>query len=204
MSYFHIMKLPEFSEKTSAINIQLESLDPEGDALTFDTLIRVFNRFKASFRNFIEIEFLRTPYFLEIMKRTPRVLEDLKRDTELAIVQMNIDELFISFVPDLLEEETPLFPDEVLLWKRDRFEKFRQIVIFCNYHDTFAVNKILSEYSLSERIKIYKPIFDVISYDKNYKVNIIGSSKRIIGMFIPPHDVIKKQILSPAKPGIRI
>lgn len=199
MLYFQHMKTPDFSARNYAINIQLESLDPTGETVTFDTLIRVFNKFKISFRSFIEIEFMKTPCFLEILDKKPRVLEDIKRETELMIVQLNIEELYISIAPDLIETEEPLFEDEILCWKKAKFDKFRQTVIFCNYHDSLSIEKIMTEYDLSERIKIYKPIFDVISYDKNYKLNILGSSNRIIGMFIPPHDVIRKKLLTPQK-----
>ncbi|MGE5680243.1 MAG: hypothetical protein ACM34K_05120 [Bacillota bacterium] len=199
LSYLSFMNEHDFSSRNYAINIQMESLNPMEETVTFDTLIRVFNKFKTSFKNFIEIEFLRTAYFREILKIKPRALEDMKHGTELAIVRINIEELFISIAPDLSEDEEPLFTDELLCWKKEKFSEFKQKVIFCNYHDPFSIEKIMTSYELTERIKIYKPIFDVISYDKAYKINILGPSNKLIGMFIPPHDVIRKKLLSPVK-----
>lgn len=185
-----------------AINIRLEALDQASEAATFDMLLKVFNKFRLSFRNYIEVEFRRNPGFLLILKKKPRVLDDFKKETDLEFVQLDIDSLCASIAPDIFDKHAMLFHDDILCWKQERFSEFRERVIFCDYHDTEYVKSLIKTYTPEERKKIWQPYFDVISYDKKYKVSIIDTSGKPAGMLVPPHDVIRQQLLAPAEQSL--
>lgn len=186
----------DLSKIDYAIRIRLESLDPESSSVTFETLIKVFNKIKRSFLNFVEIEFLRNTNFKTIYQNKPRVLENFKKDFELTVQNIDIDRLTAAIAPDIAEYNETLFPHEILLWKWEKFNSFKEDVIYGDYHNPVFIKLIAEKYNQEERVKIFKPIFDAISYDKEYKVIFIDSTTNSVRMFVPPHDIIKRQILS--------
>lgn len=189
------MNAEMFNIKEYSLNVQLESLDTAENILPFDTLIRFFSKLKQSFRCFVEIEFLKNEEFRKIYLGKPGILESFKKDFDLMIVFLNLETLQASIAPDLIEHEESLFQHEIFCWKREKFNVYKEDVIYLDYHDSQAVKKIFNKYTASERVKIYKPVFDVISYDKNYKVNLLDPTDKICGMILPPPDIIKKQII---------
>ncbi|MGE5353349.1 MAG: hypothetical protein ACM3P0_14800 [Acidobacteriota bacterium] len=182
-----------------SFNIHLESLDPDSGEIEFDILLRVFSKLKSSFRSFIEIEFLKNETFRSLYCRKPSILESFKKETELMVISMDIDSLQASIAPDLTEHEASLFEHEILCWKREKFNDYKEDVIYLNYHEASSVRRILGKYNTAERIKIYKPVFDVIAYDKNYRISLLDFSGKCCGMIVPPPDVVKKQIIQPAE-----
>ncbi|HEX2961614.1 MAG TPA: hypothetical protein VHO43_07470 [Ignavibacteriales bacterium] len=182
-----------------SFNIHLESLDPDSGQIEFDILLRVFSKLKSSFRSFIEIEFLKNETFRDLYCRKPSILESFKKETELMVLSMDIDSLQASIAPDLTEREASLFEHEVLCWKREKFNDYKEDVIYLNYHEASSVRRIVSKYNTAERIKIYKPVFDVIAYDKNYRISLLDTSGKCCGMIVPPPDIVKKQIIQPAE-----
>lgn len=191
------MALPkDLSKIEYAIRIRLESLDPLSNSVTFETLIKVFNKIKRSFLNFVEIEFLRNNNFKAIYLNKPKVLENFKKDFELSVQNIDIDRLSAAIAPDIAEYNETLFPHEILLWKWEKFSVYKEEVIYGDYNNPTFIKEIIEKYTYEERCKIFKPIFDAISYDKDYKVIFIDSTTDSVRMFIPPHDIIKRQILS--------
>lgn len=182
-----------------AFSIHLESLDPDAGQIEFDILLRVFSKLKSSFRSFIEIEFLKNETFRDLYCRKPSILEAFKKETELMVLSMDIDSLRASIAPDLTEHDASLFEHEILCWKREKFNAYKEDVIYLNYHEASSVKRIVSSYSTAERVKIYKPVFDVIAYDKNYRISLLDDSGKCCGMIVPPPDIVKKQIIRPAE-----
>ncbi|MGE5429950.1 MAG: hypothetical protein ACM3QX_02690 [Syntrophomonadaceae bacterium] len=182
-----------------AFSIHLESLDPDAGQIEFDILLRVFSKLKSSFRSFIEIEFLKNETFRDLYCRKPSILESFKKETELMVLSMDIDSLRASIAPDLTEHDASLFEHEILCWKREKFNAYKEDVIYLNYHEASSVKRIVSSYSTAERVKIYKPVFDVIAYDKNYRISLLDDSGKCCGMIVPPPDIVKKQIIRPAE-----
>ncbi|MCU7497456.1 MAG: hypothetical protein HF314_09940 [Ignavibacteria bacterium] len=186
-----------------AFNIQLESLDPGSGPLEFDTLLRVFSKLKSSFRSFIEIEFLKNETFKSLLCRKPGILEAFKKETELMVLSMDIDSLRASIAPNLAEHDDVLFEHEILCWKREKFQAYKDDVIYLNYLDASSVRRILDSYSSAERIKIYKPVFDIIAYDKDYKISLLDAAGKCCGMIVPPPDVVKRQIIQPSSESLK-
>ena len=193
------MKQAKLNTESSAFNIHLESVDPGSGNIEFDTLLRVFSKLKSSFRCFIEVEFLKNENFRSLYCRKPGILESFKKESELLVLSMNIDLLQASIAPDLIEHEDSFFEHEILCWKREKFSAYKEDVIYLNYHEASSVRRIISKYNTAERIKIYKPVFDVISYDKNYKISLLDAAGKCCGMIVPPPDIVKKQIIQPAE-----
>ncbi|HEX2868296.1 MAG TPA: hypothetical protein VHO03_14720 [Ignavibacteriales bacterium] len=182
-----------------SFNIHLESLDPTVGVIEFDILLRVFSKLKSSFRSFIEIEFMKNETFRSLYCRKPAILEAFKKESELMVLSMDIDSLQASIAPDLTQHEETLFEHEILCWKREKFNAYKEDVIYLNYHEASSVKRIVMKYNTAERIKIYKPVFDVIAYDKNYRISLLDTSGKCCGMIVPPPDIVKKQIIQPAE-----
>lgn len=183
------------------VTIQLEPLDNNQPLKAdFDTLIRLFSKFRRSFRSFVEICFLRNEHFGEVYCGRAGIVEEFRKECELNIVFLDIDSLTISFSP-VFKDDDFLFVDEVNEWKKETFGLYKQQVIYCDYHSTSFIRNLLQHYQPEERMKIYRPVFDAVSYDKNYKLNLMGPDGKPEGMFIPPLDIIRYQIIPSLKPS---
>ncbi|MGE5458145.1 MAG: hypothetical protein ACM3RX_07305, partial [Methanococcaceae archaeon] len=108
---------------------------------------------------------------------------------------VNIEALRALIVPDFCETEDFLFQNEILQWKKKIFNLFKMEVLFTDFLDVQSVNNICMEYNAEQRRKIYKPLFDIIASDKNYKLLLLDSFDSEIKVLIPPPQLILKKIL---------
>jgi hypothetical protein len=88
-----------------------------------------------------------------------------------------------------------LFTDDLLEWKRDIWFLFNTTVIHADFNNLDILKNIIQEYSQPERIKIFKPVTDILSYEKRYKINVLDNSFALKGILLPFHDLVKAKLL---------
>ncbi|MGE5456956.1 MAG: hypothetical protein ACM3RX_01235, partial [Methanococcaceae archaeon] len=69
------MKITISNTNPYSFRIQIKPLDTN-ESISLETLLKVFNKLKLSFRNFVEVQFLMNPHFYEIQKGNPAALDD--------------------------------------------------------------------------------------------------------------------------------
>ena len=186
-----IKKLLEYS-----INIQIKPKKTYSDLASLKTVITVLNNLHSSFRNYIKVEFLKHEEFNKIYEKDEKVLDNLIKEMELLIVDSKTGSYQTSVAPNLEDINYSLFDNDVLNWKRDKYNLYKADVLLADFEDLGFVENISRSYSPEERKIIYNPIFDAISDGKDYKINLLGKDReKIIRTLQPPSGIRKTQII---------
>lgn len=172
--------------KDIAFRIHIEPLKTVEHSAKVETVIKVLSDISSSYNNYLEIEFLKNEGFKKVYETNKKVLETIKEELSLLIVDLNFSSFEAALAPDLIELQSPIFKNEVLEWKRETFEEYKDSVINGDFENANYLHKIAKRYNDEERIKIFKPLFSSFGDGKDYKVNIKDKNKTIIKTLIQP------------------
>ncbi len=178
-----------------SINIQIKPEKNSSDLASLRTVISVLSNLRNSFRNFLKIEFLKHEKFRSIYDKDEEAPEKLIKEMELLIVDSKIGSYQTSIAPNLEDINYSLFDNNVLDWKRDKYNIYRNDVIYADLNDDHFVEEISKKYTANERKNIFNPIFKAIADGKDYKINLLDSSRtKIVRTLQPPSDNKRIQI----------
>ncbi len=166
--------------KDIAFRIHIEPLKSVQHAPKADTVIKVLSDIIKSYNSYLEIEFLKNKEFKKAFDTNKKVLETIKEELDLLIVDLNFSSFEAALAPDLLEFQSPIFKNEVLEWKKDTFDNYKELIILGDYDNSAYLHKVSKKFTAEERYKIFEPFFSSIGDGKEYKVNIKNREHKII------------------------
>jgi len=172
--------------KDIAFRIHIEPLKTVENATKVETVIKVLSDIYQSYNNYLEIEFIRNVKFREAYESNNKVIETIKEDLALLIVDLNFGSFEAALAPDLSDQQTEIFNNEVLDWEIDTFKEFKDDIIHGDYENDHYIKKITEKYNETEREKIFKPLFSSIGNGKNYRININDKNHTFVKALIQP------------------
>lgn len=172
--------------KDIAIRIHIDPLKTVEHAAKVETVIKVLSDIHQSYNNYLEIEFFKNEEFRKIYESNKKVLETIKEELGLLVVDLSFNSFEAALAPDILELQSPIFKDEVLEWKRATFDVYKDIIISDDYENADYLHKVAERYNDEERIKIFKPLFSSFGDGKEYKVNIKDTNHNILKTLVQP------------------
>ncbi len=155
-----------------AIRFQIDSDMTVGHATKVTSVIKVLTEINKSFSNFLEVEFMKNEDFKTVFLKNDKVLDTLKEDLELLIVDLNFGSFEAALAPHFSEKQTTLFRNDVVEWERDTFDIYKDLIIEGTYQESNYMHKIAKRYSEEERQKIFQPLFSAVGSGKDYRLNI--------------------------------
>lgn len=176
-------------------------IDPEktvGHAASMTSVISVLTNINESFQNFLEVEFFKNKEFVKAFNKNEKVLEILKEDLELLLVDLKFGSFEASAVPNITSKPF-MFNDTLQNWKKNTFIDYKENILNGDFEDSTFLKNVINKYSENERSQIFKPLFSTIS--QNYKLNLIGSnskkvfrqpSKEFYDFYVPKTTKIKE------------
>lgn len=188
------------SLKDIAFRIHIEPLKTVEKAAKVDTVIKVLSDIIKSYNNYLEVEFFKNEGFKKIYDTNIKVLDTLRNELNLLIVDLNFSSFEAALAPNVLESYSPIFRNEVLDWKRETFVSYRDFVIMGEYNDPGYLQEVVKRYSDQERHKIYQPLFCSIGDGKEYRLNIKDQSHNTVRTIFQPekakYDIYVPKILT--------
>lgn len=169
-----------------AFRIHIEPFKTVDHAAKVETVIKVLSDITQSYNNYLEIEFFKKPDFVKAFEANKNVLETIKEELSLLIVDLQFGSFEAALAPNLTEPFSPIFKNEVLEWKQEIFEDYKEYFIEADYNDIAYVTKIAKRYTEDERARIYKPLFSSIGDRKEYQLNIKNSNRKVVRTLSQP------------------
>ncbi|WP_018617605.1 hypothetical protein [Spirosoma luteum] len=167
--------------KDIAFRFQIDPTATVGHAARISSVISVLQAFNQSYLSFLEVEFFKNEAFEKAYQTNPKVLDSLKADLELLIVDLKFGSFEAAAAPNLLD--ATLFNESVNGWKKKTFQDYKEDVLYANYFDIAYVRRTVDRFTDEERSKIYKPLFAVVGPDRPYRVNILdkqGKTRKVL------------------------
>ena len=172
--------------KDIAFRIHIEPIKTVEHAAKVETVIKVLSDIFQSYNNYLEIEFLKNEGFKKVFESNKKVLDTIKEELSLLVVDLNFSSFEAALAPDLIERQSPIFKDEVLEWKRETFDDYKGVIICQDYDNTNYLQKIAKRYNDEERTRIFKPLFSSFGDGKDYRLNIKDKNHRVIKTLVQP------------------
>lgn len=190
-TYLRLKMLEEL--RNIAFRFQIDPNKTIGHAARISSVISVLTNINLSFQNFLEVEFFKNEEFVKAFEQNNKVLDSLKEDLELLIVDLKFSSFEAAAVPNVISLPS-LFNNEVNSWKLEVYEEYKENTLYGNFENLQYLNKIRERYSDVERNKIFKPLFSSVSQDKPYQLNFIRKgetqvfrqpAKNVYELYIP-------------------
>jgi hypothetical protein len=172
--------------KDISFRIHIEPLHAVEQATKVETVIKVLSDIYQSYNNYIEIEFLKNEKFKTIYDTNKKVLETIKDELSLLVVDLNFSSFEAAVAPNLLEIQSSLFKNDVLDWKRETYKEYKDNIIFGDYENTNYMNKVAKRYNDDEKLRIFKPLFSSFGDGKEYQIHIKDENHQSLKAFIQP------------------
>lgn len=160
-----------------AFRFQIDPDKTVGHAARMSSVISVLSSINQSFQNFLEVEFFKNEEFVKAYEQNEKVLESLKEDLELLLVDLKFSSFEAAAVPNIVSMPS-LFNDKVSAWKKDTYFEYKENVLYGDYENPKYLQKVMDRYSENERNQIFKPLFSAVSPERSYKLNLIKAGKK--------------------------
>ncbi|WP_428656452.1 hypothetical protein [Runella sp.] len=168
-----------------AFRFQIDPDKTVGHAARISSVISVLSSINQSFQSFLEVEFFKNEDFVKAYEQSNKVLDSLKEDLELLIVDLKFSSFEAAAVPNIISPPS-LFNDHVNRWKKETYEDYKENILYGDYEDPKYLRKVLDRFSDIERNQIFKPLFSAVSPERPYKLNLLNEG-------------VKKVLKQPAK-----
>jgi len=169
-----------------AIRFQIDPISSVGHSARLENVVKVLNDINKSYKNFLHIEFFKNEHFLQAYQKNNKLLETFIEELELLIVDVKFDSFAPAIAPNLIEEISPLFTNEVLIWKKEKFEDYKQNIFKGDFRNSDYIQKVVKNYSEEERSKIFQPLFSATGDGKQYHINILDVNFNLEKKFVQP------------------
>jgi hypothetical protein len=185
-----------------AFRFQIDPQQTAGHSARLSSVITVLNNFNTSFLNFIEIEFLKNDKFRAVYEKSPKVLDGIKKELELLIVDLKFSS-FEAAVASSIVEPPSLFTTDIDEWKRHAFSEYKKNILFGNFEEPKYMNQAIDKYTPEERNRIYKPLFTASASERPFrlflldakgkKLNLRQPDKCFTDLYFPKKEKAKKE-----------
>ncbi len=172
--------------KEIALRFQIDPLQTIGHAAKVNTVLKVLSDINRSYYNYLEIEFLKNPSFKKAFDKNAKILDAVKEDLDLLIVDVKFSSFETALAPNILDNQTSIFHNEVKEWKSETFQSYKDDIILADYSNIKHQKKIIERYTEEERVKIFQPFFNSLGDGKSYKINIKGEDGKTKKILNPP------------------
>ena len=169
-----------------AIRFQIDPDLTVGHAAKVTTVIKVLTEMNKSFSNFLEVEFMKNEDFKNIFLKNDKVLDTIKEDLELLIVDLKFSSFEAAVAPHFSENQTSLFNNNVVEWEKDTFDTYKDLILEGNYHESNYMRKIAKRYTDEERQKIFQPLFSAFGNGKDYSLNLRDKEGKVTTKLVQP------------------
>lgn len=137
--------------KDIAFRIHIEPLKTVENATKVETVIKVLSDIYTSYNNYLEIEFAKNETFRKALESNNKVFATIKEDLALLVVDLNFGSFEAALAPDLLNQQTEMFSNEVLDWKKETFNEYKEDIIFGDFENVHFIKKVTEKYNDIER-----------------------------------------------------
>lgn len=185
-----------------AFRFQIDPQQTAGHSARLSSVITVLNNFNTSFLNFIEIEFLKNDKFRAVYEKSPKVLDGIKKELELLIVDLKFSS-FEAAVASSIVEPPSLFTTDIDEWKRHAFSEYKKNILFGNFEEPKYMNQVIDKYTPEERNRIYKPLFTAAASERPFrlflldakgkKLNLRQPDKCFTDLYFPKKEKVRKE-----------
>lgn len=169
-----------------AIRFQIDPEMTVGHAAKVTTVIKVLTEMNKSFSNFLEVEFLKNDEFKAIFLKNDKVIDTIKEDLELLIVDLKFSSFEAAIAPHFSDNQTSLFSNNVVEWEKETFVIYKDLILEGNYHQPNYMQKIAKRYTDEERQKIFQPLFSAFGSGKDYNLNLRDIQGRVTTKLVQP------------------
>ena len=179
-----------------AFRILVDPINAVQHAAKVASVIKVLNNLNKSYTQFLEIEFLKNEKFKATYDSNSKVLDTLKEDLDLLIVDLNFSSFEAALAPNLLEKQPSIFKNEVLEWKKNTFNSYKNLIILGQYRDPSYLQNVVERYTSKERRKIFQPLFASAGDGNDYILSIVNNNRETIQVITRP-DNSYAELLTP-------
>jgi hypothetical protein len=169
-----------------ALRFQIDTDKTIGHSAKVETVISVLGKINQSFNNFLEVEFLKDNDFNEKYNENPQVLNIIKDDLDLLVVDLKFSSFEAALAPNIIGIPSPIFNDKVNDFKSNVFNEYLEVVVYPDYSNPTYLEKVINRYSVEERTKIFQPFFNVAGTKNTYTLNFKNSDGKIIKSLYQP------------------
>lgn len=171
--------------KKIAIRFHIDPKNTVGHAARVDTIIRVLSDINKSYKKFLEVEFNKNEDFVKLYENNNKILSTFLDELDLLAVDLNFNSFDISVAPNIIDQQSSLFKDDVLAWKEDSFKSYKNLITG-DFSNPQYMKEISDKYSDVERRQIYKPLFSSIGTSSQYTINIKDNTGKVVRTLAKP------------------
>lgn len=155
--------------RTTAIHVKLQADIRFGGAVDIESLTRALNSIRSSYESYFEAE-ARNLLDKKITKSVGKEISKLARDSQLLIVNLSFASFSASLAPNTvtIDDNYASIPEPIQM-KKGIFESYQANVIYADYSNYDFIQAITNRFSVDERRKIYRPLYDNLASTKAFK-----------------------------------
>jgi len=169
-----------------AFRIHIDPVKEMQESAKAETVVKVLSNIIKSYKNYLKIEFLKQDDFKKIYSSNPKTLDSLMSELELLVVDLNFGSFEAALAPNIVEDNSSLFINEVLDWKKETFDNYKDVVIMGDYDKASHLSLVSNRYNERERYDIFNPFFTSVGDGKEYNLNINNEKHQIIKLIKRP------------------
>ncbi|MBI5324841.1 MAG: hypothetical protein HZB41_06155 [Ignavibacteriae bacterium] len=184
-----------------AMRFQIKPIKSFNGAINILDVISVLTNINKSYKNFIEIEFLKTKKFRIIYQQNDSIIKKLINELELFIVDLKYSSFEAALVPNFSNGQDTLFQFDLEEWKKEKYLSFKDDIYYGEFNNIDYINHLKKKYNKIERKRIFEPLFSTVHESKNYDLNIkIENGKIEKRLVLPLEEKIHFYIPKKEKP----
>ncbi len=162
--YFPLSLMDDFLKKLreKAVYFKLESKPKYGGGVGIDDVISVLQSLSESYQSFVDIEYNRINTQQD-RKKLNKIKKGLVEENNLIIVDLTFSSFGSAVSPNIVTNThtIPSIKDQPK-WKKETFERYKDIVLKSDFNDSGYLKEIGRKYSPVDRQRIFGPIVDGI------------------------------------------
>lgn len=175
--------------RKNAINLRLKPANPKySHAVFIDDILSVLRVLKGSFSNYLAVSF-RKNFSNEEYGDTNKMIHSLNREFPLLYVNAKFRSFGASLSTDATIQTNNNYPNEINIWKKELFNKFKEDVVFCDFNSAKEIDSISQKFTEDERHIIYKGLIDIYS---SKKFNVSFTDETFEDTIKDVHPILKK------------
>lgn len=169
--YLRILRKHSFYLKFSPIN------KVHGTVISLNSVVKeLLPKIQSSYKNFLKKDFENkfSSYFNYDNSKINKAFNQSFSDSNLLVSDLNFGSFEIGLCSDPIMSGGKTDIKEIKKWSKRTSLNFKENVLDIDFNNKESINNIINTYSEEERLKIFKPVIDIIENPKinfSYKSN---------------------------------